>query len=268
MVFALLSAASAQEIVNGESQVLIQLPLDSLTEQQLNDSLCHAKTSAEIEALLYAGANPNADSHDWGSPLCNAVEKEIQRGTQLLIDFGAQDLSKALRYAPNGDFVDFLVKNGADVNWACEDGTALNAWAMANYSACEALLKNGADPNSIDSINGTTPLCDTWDPEIALLLIKNGANVNFQAQTGNCIGATPLHMAIDFYRYEVARVLLYPDPNNRKITRENFNKMVNPFIKDNNGLMPIDNVPKGHRPFRRTLKRYMRRYKACAKQFQ
>ena len=116
----------------------------------------------------------------------------------LLIDFGAEDLSKALRYAPNGDFLDFLVKNGADVNWACEDGTALNIQAVDNYGATEALLINGADPNSIDSINGTTPLCETWSLEIAELLIRNGADVNFQATSGNCIGTTPLHMAIDF----------------------------------------------------------------------
>ena len=271
MVFALLSiAASAQNdenlvLTNQELSEKGQLLRDSLTEQELNDSLCRANTSAEIEALLHAGADPNYRTDEGDSPLCNAVEKGLKKGTALLIDFGAQNLSEALRCAPDGTFVDLLIKNGADVNWANKNGTALNIQAVDNYEATEALLRNGADPNSIDSINGTTPLYDTVEPKIANLLRKYGADVNFQATSGNCIGTTSLITATIFHRYDVAET--YLDIDKKKITEADFKKMANPFIKDNNNLMAIDYVPKGDRPFRRILKRYMRRYKACAKQF-
>jgi ankyrin repeat protein len=71
-------------------------------------------------------------------------------------------------------------------------------------SVVQQLLDAGVDPNAVDKL-GNSPLF--WvgdDPDIAEVLIENGANVNLK----NKDGLTPLMESIFSNHYELAKLLL------------------------------------------------------------
>jgi len=96
-----------------------------------------------------------------------------------------QELNDSLLKAETAAEIKELLAEGADANAADVFGTALNRVTYTgDIEAVKILLEAGANPNSLDSINGTTPIFDAWQPEIVKLLIKYGADVNFIKVTG------------------------------------------------------------------------------------
>lgn len=93
---------------------------------------------------------------------------------------------------------------------ASEAGAPADLWAAARRGDLAAVYEHlaaGADANQPDPTLGTPPLTFATfanHPEVALVLIERGANVN--APDAN--GGTPLHAAALFGRAEVAAVLL------------------------------------------------------------
>lgn len=135
----------------------------------------------EVRRLLDSGADPNAP--DVGSPLYFAA----QRG--------------------HTDVVTLLVERGADVNAVTRFGTALQIAARGNRtSIVELLLRNGADPNLPGGEYRNTPLHEAaahGAAEAALLLLKNGADVNSR----NKLRHPPIHLAAGKGKDEMVALL-------------------------------------------------------------
>ena len=93
-----------------------------------------------------------------------------------------------------------------DVNEKSEKGNTPLVLAVHNYTMCEILLKNGADPNIKDKFSETALhyVAKFGDPDTVKLLIQYGANVNEQS----VYDATPLMYAVDWRKIYMARVFL------------------------------------------------------------
>jgi hypothetical protein len=117
---------------------------------------------------------------------------------------------------------ELLRHNGADVDVRGPIGrTALHCAALhGDFEMVRELLNYKADVNARDE--GWTPIhfvsqgfqdlvipniCQSF-PGVARLLLEHGADVNVQVSVPDSSGRTPLHVATEFNRAEVARVLL------------------------------------------------------------
>ncbi len=81
------------------------------------------------------------------------------------------------------------------------------AVATGNIEAVKQHIATGTDINLKDALGGSSPLitaCLYEQQEIAGLLLKEGANINFQ----NNDGSTPLHVAAFFCKPEIVKLLL------------------------------------------------------------
>ena len=81
------------------------------------------------------------------------------------------------------------------------------AVATGNLAAVKQYLNAGKNLNEKDPMGGSSPLitaCLYEKKEIAQLLIKAGADINFQ----NNDGSTPLHVAAFFCKPEMVKLLL------------------------------------------------------------
>ena len=121
--------------------------------------------------------------------------------------------------------VEQLIKNGADVNKADNEGRTPLWWACRdkNLEIVESLLKNDADVNLADK-NGITPLwiaCFHNNLEIVESLLKKGADVN-QVNKGadvnqvNVKPTTPLLWACSHNNFEMVKSLLDNDADVNK----------------------------------------------------
>lgn len=82
----------------------------------------------------------------------------------------------------NIEYVEKLIKNGADINYETKDGWTPLSYAIFSQKAnlVEVLIQNGADVN-YEIKGGLTPLTEAIgadDANLVELLIKNGADVN------------------------------------------------------------------------------------------
>lgn len=173
----------------------------------------HSARSARIaEALLKAGANPNADCHlrkyndtfSWyfiGPPLhvaarCGDVEM----------------LRKLIAYGANIDHRDFVTGHTA-LHFAAESG---------NAEAVKVLLKLGASPNRLDNEpyreNWFTPLhlaAQQGNKLVVGALLKAGANVHIK---GGPAGKTAAELALENGHSVVAAKLARASTGGRKPT--------------------------------------------------
>ena len=163
----------------------------------------------------------------------NSRMASTSRGTKRShSEVGDTSLHNAVR-KNNLRRVDFLIKNGAEVDAKDENGrTPLHvASNINNLQIVELLTRNGAKVDAKDK-NGRTPLLGTDDLEIVKLLLRAGADVNAtdsnnntllseNAQEGNTeiveylinYGADlnlgfPLYQALSNYKTEVAKLLI------------------------------------------------------------
>lgn len=119
-------------------------------------------------------------------------------------------------YSSAEEFVELLIKNGADVNQegglyqmtslhlACH---RLNCGSThAQESTIRFVLQNGAHVNASD-VFGETPLhyvVINGRPRLAEILLKDGANVHATSK----LGETPLHYVCETSCFQIARLLI------------------------------------------------------------
>ena len=107
------------------------------------------------------------------------------------------------------DYVEMLIKNGADVNIANKIGETplMVACHHQNLQMITLLLKNGAKVNAFDFKGQTALMLATlhgfWRFPVIKLLLKYGANINQTDHNGDCA----LHYAL-FCRIERAANIL------------------------------------------------------------
>jgi cytohesin len=109
------------------------------------------------------------------------------------------------------EIVEFLLKNGADVNSKSADisATPLHVATEKGYrDVIEVLLQKGADVDARTTDHGATPLHVATEKgyrDVIEVLLQKGANVD--ARTTDH-GATPLHVAAQNGQKEIVEVLL------------------------------------------------------------
>ena len=160
-----------------------------------------------VVELINRGAAVKANS-DGESPLDACFESPASDEKEKTMDFlydkiGYQICMSKITDGPA--LINFLKKYPEIVK---RFGSMLifNAITYEKETVVEYLLKQGIDPNSVDSL-GYTPLHQTaFDdrPAIAEILLKNGADVN-SAKTK---GMTPLHIAAENEYVDVIKVLV------------------------------------------------------------
>jgi len=170
-----------------------------------------------VEALLEAHANVNASDSDGYTPLHSAVHGDDVRVVNALIaahaDVDAR--TKKGNVTPLLESIDMnygkpeitlaLIQAGADVNVADWDGNTALSIAMTESSnqVVEALLKKGADPNSL--VHNERPLhvaAEYGFDETIKVLLRYGADPTLR----NAGGQTPLDV-VNAQRPEVRKRL-------------------------------------------------------------
>lgn len=132
-----------------------------------------AQNAHDVKILLSQGANPNNQDDGGFPPLISAIS-------------GQQHISKSALY---------LVKHGANVNWAGSDGKSVLMFAAMDSGpeVVSYLLRHGAKVDRQDEWKATPLLraacfggCGSVsNPDAGNVLITHGADVNHQDNDGN-----------------------------------------------------------------------------------
>jgi ankyrin repeat protein len=214
-------------------------------DQPLQQKLLHAviqNETAEVEALLKQGADPNAlaafDSADaW--VLQGVISDPTPPPLVVAASFGCIDDSLAVR---------LLISAGAKVNVADSTGrTPLMAASQLGWDpSVQLLLEKGADVNAVDRA-GRTPLMYAMGNRgagVAAKLLTQGAKVNAQ----DTAGQTALMIAIRMARHDPIR--LYGSPDRPLEAWDRYVGLIqllldqgaDPTLRDKDGHMALDSL--------------------------
>lgn len=119
--------------------------------------------------------------------------------------------------------VEYLVSNGADINYQKEDGWAALIVASFNgrLSVVEYLLSHGASINDKTNNGYTALICasEKGHPSIVQYLLSKGASVNDQTTSGNtALHRVCCHNPFDSIAIEIIKILV---ANGADITLQN-----------------------------------------------
>jgi len=146
-----------------------------------------------MQAALAAGADVNAVGQDGLLPLYWVMAQGSLKGTQWLLDHGAD---------PNR-------YSAMPADWRSKRETPLSlAVRLEQPEFLDALLEHGGDPNQTPFRGGRSLIFKTIvprRPENTKVLIEHGADVNFQVKN---FGYTPLYDAVTGNMYDTALILL------------------------------------------------------------
>ncbi len=126
------------------------------------------------------------------------------------------------------DMVEFLIRNGANLNLQDNEGRTALLWAASNsLPNAKILVANGAKVN-LAANDGMTPFLQASlgvssgkvPIEMCDLLRKNGANINAALTKISAIGWTALHYAIINSDVELVKYLIKYGANVNKATGE------------------------------------------------
>lgn len=172
-----------------------------------------------VQLLLAHGASPDKLAK-YGSPLTRAVLEKHAAVVEAILKAGADpnaadaDGATALMYADSAPLAEMLLQAGANSRVATPSGsTPLYSAAYGrSVRVVELLLSAGADPNSTDSegempLHGVLHICGCCGPEgrleIVRMLLDKGAAVNAKDKDGQ----TPLLLAELAGRRQIAELL-------------------------------------------------------------
>lgn len=168
------------------------------------------------ELLINYGADVNSKSKDGNTPLITAIQKECISTVELLLKHGANIHSKCGLATPLGQAVRrdckiamLLLQRGIDTNaksdWYTPLGSAIE---RKNLELINCLLaKKGINVDGPCRFDKISPfqICIVKNlPELADVLLKSGADINFQDK----IGKTALHHATKRGDTEMVKFLL------------------------------------------------------------
>ncbi len=147
---------------------------------------------------------------------------------------GASLLHLAACFSGNLDYVEYLLSLKLNPNSLDNNGDTPLHYSVDKVSQCpvaitDCLIKNGADVNIKNTLEGYTPLHRSagWNKEIKVtqLLVEAGANLDVQDNHGN----TPLHViGMETCSLEIETYLL--------------EKGANPDIKNDDGELYLKNI--------------------------
>lgn len=172
---------------------------------QLADAVIK-KDTVKIEQLLQSGIDINTQHPTSGT-------------TVLMI---------ASSYYYYDDMVEFLVRNGAEVNLKDSEGKTALLWAASNsLPNAKILVANGAKVNEAAN-DGMTPFLQATlgvssgkvHIELCELLRKKGANINATLQRTSAMGWNALHYAAANGDVELVKYLIKYGANVNKATGE------------------------------------------------
>lgn len=185
------------------------------THDALTIAAAYRETSASIEALIKAGAEPQppAGVRVRNTPLVFASMAGDLSNVKLLLASGAQPLEKAFSQAVTFGYPDVaqtLIAAGVDAA-GMVDGTGVNLlhWAaIADRAALIPILAAAHVPINTADDHGFTPLMyaatiDFGDTSVMQALLKAGADKSIR----NYEGRTPLAQARYFRHASLAAVL-------------------------------------------------------------
>ena len=112
--------------------------------------------------------------------------KKDKSVVNALNDYGFSPLILAC-YSGNIDIIEFLLENGADLNYVSQEGTALMAVTVkGNFQLVDLLLEKGANPNLANSTGITALIYAVQfnNTELVRKLLANGADKNILTDSG------------------------------------------------------------------------------------
>ncbi len=195
-IFACLVGNTGAQVTEIDTSEYLPLIFDGALEYNLTIAAV-AGYSSEIERLVRAGAEVDAESTEGATPLFFAIINRRNEAVRKLIEAGA-DVNKLSLQNENPLYLamsvkdpviaEMLIRAGADVNYTNKAGvTPLHiASAYGLFDLTDLFLYYEADIDAKDD-DGTTPLmAAVWAgyPDIAELLIRNGANMESRDKEG------------------------------------------------------------------------------------
>jgi ankyrin repeat protein len=166
-----------------------------------------------VEYLLEKGADVNKAVEKGATPLWFSVSHNNMEITQLLLDRGAQVNAKwqnpmrCCLLNRNIELARLLLRHGADMRSGFLDGVLVESIGKKELKIAMFMIENEADLNARSENEKSSPLMAailTDQPELAVLLINKGADVN---ATDNR-GCTPLMFAAQKGDLQTSKALL------------------------------------------------------------